>query len=200
MDNGNTNRRGDDSPRQISPPLDGADGLRNRRTVLDDTDATHHDCSRLATPSAQIVREIEKLKAQICHLLAKDRKTSAIQPELSEHHIECLILAKKAIAGIAIRERHLAPEMFINPGWNMLLDLYTARILQGEVSVSSLTIASKVPGTTALRHLADLERNGDIRRRSDPFDRRRSLIEITDSAFDRMTACLLDLRDLGQCA
>ena len=199
MDNSYTNRGGDDSPRQISSACDGADGLRDRRAILDGAYASHAHSSRMATASVEIGQQVRSLRNQIRQLLATDRRASAVHAQPSAQHLEALILAKKLIAGLAIRERHFAPDMFVNPGWNMLLDLYTARILRGEVSVSSITIASKAPGTTALRHLADLERNGDIQRRPDPFDRRRSFVEITDSAFDRMTACLLDLRDLGQC-
>lgn len=86
------------------------------------------------------------------------------------------------------RERLLAelglPQLFGEPAWDMLLDLYLARANGQSISISSLSIAGCVPGTTGLRWIALLADNGLVSRRPDVQDGRRSLIEITDMGFD----------------
>lgn len=77
-----------------------------------------------------------------------------------------------------LRERFLDPDLFGEPGWDMLLDLYAARLEHARVSVSSLCIAAAVPSTTALRWLRTLTQTGLVVRRADPRDKRRVFIEM----------------------
>ena len=81
-----------------------------------------------------------------------------------------------------LRERFLDPDLFGEPGWDMLLDLYAARLEHARVSVSSLCIAAAVPSTTALRWLRTLTQTGMVVRRADPHDKRRVFIEMGEDA------------------
>lgn len=80
--------------------------------------------------------------------------------------------------------------LFGEPAWDMLLDLYTARIALQRVSVTSLCIAADVPPTTALRWIALLESEGLIERYPDPSDRRRTYIRLNDKMTAAMTRLL----------
>lgn len=73
------------------------------------------------------------------------------------------------------------------PAWDILLDLFIAKIAGLSISISSSCIASHVPTTTALRWLEVLENRGWIVRRSDVKDGRRTWVELSEDAFDRMT-------------
>lgn len=73
-------------------------------------------------------------------------------------------------------------DMLGEPGFDMLLDLYVASRHLENVSVSSLCLASRVPTTTALRHLDMMERSDWVRRERDPTDGRRWFVQLTDSA------------------
>lgn len=86
------------------------------------------------------------------------------------------------------RDRFFPSELFADPAWDMLLDLYLSEIIQRRVSVSSLCIASNVPDTTALRWIASLERDGLIERTSDPFDKRRYFMSLTGKGRQAMDA------------
>lgn len=100
---------------------------------------------------------------------------------------------RAVIAERRLRERFLDPALFGEPAWDMLLDLYAARLEHSRVSVSSLCIAATVPSTTALRWLSTLTENGMVRRRADPQDRRRVFIELaetTATGMDRYFAAL----------
>ncbi len=89
---------------------------------------------------------------------------------------------RAVIAGRRLRDRFLDPDLFGEPAWDMLLDLYAARLEHARVSVSSLCIAAAVPSTTALRWLRTLTESGLVERRPDPHDKRRVFIELGEDA------------------
>src|SRR3546814_8424141 len=56
-----------------------------------------------------------------------------------------------------MREQYFPAEMFADPAWDMLLDLYAARLDRQPVSVSSLCIAAAVPATRSEEHTSELQ-------------------------------------------
>jgi DNA-binding MarR family transcriptional regulator len=86
------------------------------------------------------------------------------------------------------RDRFFAGELFADPAWDILLELYAAALAQFRVSVSNLCIAAAVPPTTALRWIKQLEEGGIIERRSDPTDGRRQFLMLSDEALHSMNA------------
>jgi len=87
-----------------------------------------------------------------------------------------------------LRERYLPPALFGEPAWDMLLDLFAARIERVKVAVSSLCIAGAVPPTTALRTIRFMTEQGLFARVADPADKRRVFIEMTDETAIAMQA------------
>lgn len=87
-----------------------------------------------------------------------------------------------------LRDRFFGEGLFADPAWDILLDLYAARLEGKHVSVSSLCIAAAVPPTTALRWITVLTEKGMLVREADPQDRRRIYIALSDSIADTMTA------------
>lgn len=80
------------------------------------------------------------------------------------------------------RERHFPADMFADPAWDMLLDLYAAHYEGGKnVSVSSLCIAAAVPATTALRWIKTMTDAGYFVRVADPNDGRRIFIQLAET-------------------
>lgn len=84
------------------------------------------------------------------------------------------------------RDALFAPELFADPAWDMLLELYALHLEQKRVSVSSLCIAAYVPPTTALRWVAKLEEERLATRTEDPMDGRRTWIELSAVGIERM--------------
>jgi CheY-like chemotaxis protein len=78
-----------------------------------------------------------------------------------------------------VRDRHFPTELFSDPCWEMLLDLYDAQLDDAEVTVSSLGAASGVPLTTALRRMDVLQKHGFIERLVDADDRRRIIVRLS---------------------
>lgn len=89
-------------------------------------------------------------------------------------------LARKAYA---LRRKRAAifgnAELFGEPAWDILLDLYVAHGEGKSVSVSSACIGSAAPATTGLRWLGVLADAGLVLRENDAEDNRRVLVRLT---------------------
>lgn len=85
-----------------------------------------------------------------------------------------------------MRDQYFPADLFADPSWDMLLDLYAARLEGQPVSVSSLCIAAAVPATTALRWIKTMTDAGLFLREADPHDGRRIFIGLAETAFDAM--------------
>jgi hypothetical protein len=80
------------------------------------------------------------------------------------------------------------PDLFGEPAWDMLVDLFIASEEGTLISVPSLCIASGVPSTTALRWIVILEQEKLIMRTPDPNDQRRVFLSLTDMAKTHLQA------------
>jgi DNA-binding transcriptional ArsR family regulator len=99
-------------------------------------------------------------------------------------------LAKEELSERRRRSTAFSPELFGEPAWDILLDLFVAKVGARKISVTSACIAADVPPTTALRWLTVLEGNGLICRQEDEFDQRRTWVTLSDEAFKKMTGYL----------
>lgn len=106
-------------------------------------------------------------------------------------------IVRAAIRARRLRDQHFTPELFADPAWDMLLDLYAARLERKRVSVSSLCIAAAVPPTTALRWIGTLHDAGLFEREADPGDRRRAHIMLSSRAADAMRGYFAAIARLG---
>ena len=87
-----------------------------------------------------------------------------------------------------LRDQHFPPDLFADPAWDILLDLYAANLEGKSVSVSSLCIAAAVPPTTALRWITSMTEHGALVRKQDPQDARRVFIALSSDSEERLTA------------
>jgi len=109
--------------------------------------------------------------------------------DTAERHPAPLIdthMVKKIIAFRSMRNRMLGADLFGEPVWDMLLDLFLAQLQHRRVSVTSLAIASNVPTTTALRYI-DMMIDAQLAERlDDPSDGRRKMIALTHFGYRKM--------------
>jgi hypothetical protein len=98
-----------------------------------------------------------------------------------------LALARKTYS---LRRKRAAifgnPELFGEPAWDILLDLYIAYAEGKPVSVSSACIGSAAPPTTGLRWLGVLADEGLVLRENDPEDNRRVLVRLSPRGISAM--------------
>lgn len=110
------------------------------------------------------------------------------------------------------RGKTLPADLFGEPTWDILLDLYVATREKRTVPTTSACIGAHVPPTTALRWLRLLEARGLVEREDDGRDGRRTFVRLTDQGIAAMeewlhaTLCSYDaalgtmLRDSGPMA
>ncbi|WP_159975675.1 MULTISPECIES: MarR family transcriptional regulator [unclassified Novosphingobium] len=77
-------------------------------------------------------------------------------------------------------------ELFGEPAWDILLDLFIAAKERRRVSVTSACIGSAVPSTTALRWIAILEKQSLLVREADPGDARRVYVKLSARGYAAM--------------
>src|SRR6476661_3623815 len=92
------------------------------------------------------------------------------------------ILPSRTVRALqAARKRRTAVfdgDLFADPAWDILLELYALDLEQRRASVSGVYAATSVPASTALRWVSKLEQDGLVARTDDPLDSRRSWIEL----------------------
>jgi len=88
------------------------------------------------------------------------------------------------------RDKFFPAELFADPAWDILLELYGSEIGGYRTSVSSLCIGAAVPATTALRWIRALEHRQLIVRTADPDDGRRIFMALSPQAAGAMDALL----------
>lgn len=128
--------------------------------------------------------------------LAKRMETLATEAPVTERPPEVGVIPATKAAIVAkvrrilrfrdLRRDIFKEDLFADPAWDMLLEIFICELQQQRISVSSACASSRVPPTTGLRWLNVLENKGLIRRSSDPFDGRRIHVSLTDEAFTKM--------------
>jgi hypothetical protein len=107
-----------------------------------------------------------------------------VAPRPARNH---LALARQAYAQRRRRETIFGnPDLFGEPAWDILLDLFIAQGEGKPVSVSSACIGSAAPATTGLRWLGVLADEGLVLRENDPEDHRRVLVRLSPTGLAAM--------------
>lgn len=95
--------------------------------------------------------------------------------------------ARRLIVERRMRDRLLnTPELFGEPAWDILLDLFVAHVSGQLVSTSNACISSTAPATTGLRYLKALEDKKLIERVRHQSDGRVVYVSLTQNAVTQM--------------
>jgi len=153
-------------------------------------DAIAHELDRLSGPHGQSEHSSDTKLSDFKHdfrgpeinpllnAIPQGETPHAIMPD--PRTVRALISRRQA------RTKFFEGELFADPAWDMLLDLTAADGENQRVSVTSLCIAAMVPATTALRWIKQLVDSGVFKRMSDPSDKRRAFIALTDQSRQAM--------------
>jgi len=141
------------------------------------------------------MNELIKLQSDLSSIASELKAVQHRVAILAENHgsdasADATILkyAKRYYRSRRAREKIFGSgNLFADPAWDILIDLFISAKEGKEVSVSSLCIAAAVPATTGLRWIKLLESEGMIERTADPVDARRfnlSLSEATNNELE----------------
>lgn len=131
---------------------------------------------------------------QIQHCFGRRADDSRGVPDLdpidyARHLLRLRRRRKAALPGIEFGE----------PAWDLLLDLLVQEAEGRNVSISSASVASGVPSTTALRYISRMVTAGQMVRQDDEQDARRAYVRLAVSTRARLYALLeAELEALGQ--
>lgn len=104
--------------------------------------------------------------------LALEASTSVARSDLAKHLYEMR----------RMRDQFLPPDLFAEPGWDILLLLYWAGETQQRMSVTAVCVSAGVPGTTALRWIQNLIEIDMIEKAPHPTDMRVSWLSLSNRA------------------
>lgn len=133
-----------------------------------------------------VLKTLDTLRGQMNVLLTMAESNETQSPAAQ------LQLPKEVIARMIFRERRrrdlfFNPNLFGEPAWDMLLELYATKLKQQSTTVTRLCNSSGVPTTTALRWIEHLENEGLVFRKKDPLDGRRIFLELTETGADSVS-------------
>lgn len=119
--------------------------------------------------------------------IASLRRAAPVRDGPAEDHPLWGELARQAYADRRRRAKLFENEdLFGEPAWDILLDLFIAAKERRRVSVTSACIGSAVPSTTALRWISLLEREDLLLREADTADARRIYVKLTARGYTAM--------------
>jgi DNA-binding MarR family transcriptional regulator len=113
-------------------------------------------------------------------------------PPSSEEQVQLLSRVQAIIKDRGRRADHFSSELFGEPAWDILLELYAAELSQQRVPTSQITVQANIPATTVLRWLKVLDAAGYIVRKPDPSDARRVFLSLTPRGSDAMSSYFAD--------
>lgn len=135
-------------------------------------------------------KEVRELRRQLDSLFRPSHFESVPEERdgtLSDQNAETVNKIRRILKFRDIRASVFDDEdLFADPAWDMLLEIFVSDLSQQKMPVSSACISARVPPTTGLRWLKVLERRGLVHRMADPRDRRRVFVSLTPDAFTKM--------------
>jgi DNA repair protein RadC len=81
-----------------------------------------------------------------------------------------------------------APELFGDPAWEMLVDLFIHACEGKDLSITALCVPVKLPLSSALRLVQKLADAGIVQRIRDPVDGRRTIVRLEPAIVHRLRA------------
>jgi DNA-binding MarR family transcriptional regulator len=139
-------------------------------------------------PAPHLARAIETARESLETLLSL--LDSRVGTDAKNASSDTLGVARRLYRERRVRDSLLGSELFGEPGWDILLELYAARMESRRLATTDVCMASGVPPTTALRWLVKLEEAKLVQRSHASSDARLTLVDLTDEGVSRMAELL----------
>lgn len=160
---------------------------------------TVHSSDHSAQRLLQLSNEVSRIAGTLAQLSTQSAVSGAAAHSRSEMDLASVTADRvmHVIRARRLRSEFFPDDLFADPAWDMMLELFHAELLQRRVSVSSLCIAASVPATTALRWLTAMVDRGLFIRHSDPHDGRRVFVELAPKMSDALKSYFVEIPHSG---
>lgn len=126
----------------------------------------------------ELIVAIEGLVPELVEALRESQR--------SPQQRSALTSARQAQEDRRTRAKLFGNGLFVEPAWDLLVELFVASLEERPVSISSACIGSFAPSSTALRHIAHLEQLGFVAKKPHPSDSRSKYLELTERGAEKM--------------
>ncbi|HYC94604.1 MAG TPA: MarR family winged helix-turn-helix transcriptional regulator [Sphingomicrobium sp.] len=133
-------------------------------------------------------RQADKLREKLSSALDVIDQLAGAPPARAPHQQVSQQEVRAILKMRRNRAKFFKSDLFADPAWDILLELFAAELGQQRVSVTSACLGAAVPATTALRWIGQLESQGLLGRRQDPMDARRQFLMLSQKGLDAMNA------------
>lgn len=162
-------------------------GRRGERDGLADADIARQRASTLRDLASNLLAVAEAIDSDHQPVPAAAREDRAAAPHPAVPSKRSLIdRTVQDYGDRRARRRYFPADLFGEPAWDLLLDLFRARLEGKRISVTSACIAADVPPSTALRWIGVLEGEGLVERSRNVSDSRSTWVSLTDRAATAM--------------
>ncbi len=127
--------------------------------------------------------DLDEIKQMLHALVASKNASDSAGTEITATGLRDLEMKLRRL-----RNKQFPGGYFSDFAWDILLDLDKAAREGRRFVVSDAGADAGVPLTTAVRYIAKLERDGYIERETDPNDRRRTFVSLTDRGAQALDA------------
>jgi DNA-binding MarR family transcriptional regulator len=132
----------------------------------------------------QLVQELNEIKLSVAKISKTLPDIEYFKINIVNSHSDLVKFTKKHIENRALRQKMIHPTVFSDPSWDILVELFYARLIGRTEYISSISVAGGTPPSTGLRHICVLEEMGFLTRTNHPDDRRRVNLCISDQAYE----------------
>lgn len=102
------------------------------------------------------------------------------------------VLAEQLYQERRRRSRHFPPHLFVEPAWDILLDLFVNGVRKRAISITSACIAGGIPATTGLRWLGLLEKEGLLVRETSGDDARVTWVRLSNHGMNAVRSYIAE--------
>jgi DNA-binding MarR family transcriptional regulator len=126
------------------------------------------------------ISDIQKNIGRISEQIGYEIQHKLTDDELDNYLVEML---GKYFENKRLRYIIVSQDLFSDPYWDILIELFHARLRGKNITVSAAATAGNMPQTTGLRYLDSLLSMEYVYRERDDWDGRKVFIRISDKAF-----------------
>ncbi|WP_430444445.1 hypothetical protein [Sphingorhabdus contaminans] len=146
----------------------------------------------------QIIDELSALKSNIAEISEKVENQLRADILDNDDNKMLTVFVSRYMENRNLRNKMISQDLFSDPCWDILMDVFSARLNDKNISVSAVATAGNMPHTTGLRYIDTLEKIGYIYRERDDWDGRRIFVKMSDDTFRMMKEYFLRVLQKSQ--